>query len=407
MEDIILALKRLFMNDILPLRKAGSEEVGRDFGTVQVLWDGTKFKPYSSSINVFSARLFRQWLSAQEGSGIISGTGLYILLAIIFAAAGNRLRSEIEKITDTGLLLRSSLLRELMEALEGSDRWAKFRLKNAFWYHKGVVLNPDFRKILTEDFKSMGGPTNFSAERAQRTVNNWAKENSAGHIPELLELLRGNMIFAQMIKTKGVWLSPFERMGSRTDLFFPEKGKPVAIEMMRTSGIFRRIKGAEWEAVYLPFGTELFTCILVLPAKGKILKEITEIYEPRIWQREELFFSEEISVTIPIFSLSRVMELGDFLKKMGLQTGFDPEAADFSRMSGEPVWLDQIIQGVHFEVGETGIGDNRFAKTKHQYRSHNPDLPEIIFDRPFYIVVIENQTGLMLLQGIFEGEKSD
>lgn len=404
MEEIILALKRLFMNDILPLKRARAEEFGGDFQQVLFSWDPARLRQYSAVANDFSSRLFHLWYKRQAGSGIISGAGLSVSLALMLYIADRDSEVEIRQMADAAIFPEPAWMGELLEALEHADRWAKFRLKNAIWYHQGIVMNPGIRDTFKNLFKTTGGPLNFSSERASQKVNTWAKETSNGRIHSFLELLQGNMVFAQTIMMKGVWLTPFEKMGSRTDLFFPYDTPPVAIDMMRASGTFAMLKMPDWEAVFFPFGTESFTCIFAMPGKGKKIQDIPEIFEPEKWEKKAAIFQTNISVSIPVFSLNTVTDFRNLLKEMGLRQVFDPENADFSKMSTEPLWLNQVIQGVHFEVNETGIGDNRFAKTKLRQKPIEDSFPELIFNRPFSISIIENQTGLRLLQGVFEGE---
>ncbi|MEZ4772076.1 MAG: serpin family protein [Bacteroidia bacterium] len=404
MEEIILALKRLFMNDILPLKRARAEEFGGHFQQALFSWDPAKFSKYSSAVNDFSSQQFRLWYKHHAGSGMISGAGLSVLLTMMLYISDNDSEQEFREMADPAIFPNPALMGELLEALDRADRWARFRLKNALWYHQGIVMNSGIREAFKNFFQTSGGPLNFSSERAQQKVNSWAKEVSNGRISSFLELLQGNMIFAQMIMMKGVWRNPFEKMGSRTDLFFPYDKRPVAIEMMRASGSFPVLKMPDWEAIFLPFGTESFSCILAMPEKGQKLPDVHGIFEPAKWKKESAISTVDISVSIPLFSLNTVTYFGPLLREMGLSQVFDPEKADFSKMSEEPLWLDQVIQGVHFEVNETGIGDNRFAKTKLRQTPSEPNLPELIFNRPFYIAVIENHTGLLLLQGVFEGD---
>ncbi|MEZ4825979.1 MAG: serpin family protein [Bacteroidia bacterium] len=403
MEELILALKRLLMNDVIPLRQADAEVYGSKFRDITTEWNPLDFRDFAAFVNTFSSRLFVQWLETNKKSGMVSGAGLALLLTIVDFLSEGITKKEIRETMGSGFFPSPALIQKWLEAMEHSDRMAKIQIKNGLWYHEGIQADQEIRGALKTMFQTGGSPQNFSSERSVNIINRWAKEMSVNRIPSLIELLKGNMIFAQIVNIRGVWQYPFEKLSSRADLFYSEDG-PVSIPMMRTEGTFPFLKSDLWDSVFLPLGQNLLTLIVSVPAKGKNLEEMPELFFSGEYAAKPNIRAAAMRVVLPVVSLHTLTDFGFLLKKMGLLSGFDPDTTDFRRFSPEPLWLDQLVQGVSFEINETGVGDNRFARTQINFKPIAPESEQLIIDRPFYLKIVENNTGMILLQGIFMGK---
>jgi len=116
------------------------------------------------------------------------------------------------------------------------------------------------------------------------------------------------------------------------------------------------------------------------------------------------FSKREGHLGLPRFKVEDKMELQDQLKAIGLAVAFDPDHADFSEMAKttERFFIDQVIHKTFMEVNEEGT--EAAAATAVVMRATmapmNPVPPfEMIVNRPFFIVLHDDETGEDLFYG--------
>ncbi|MCB0847950.1 MAG: hypothetical protein KDE26_32070, partial [Bacteroidetes bacterium] len=84
----------------------------------------------------------------------------------------------------------------------------------------------------------------------------------------------------------------------------------------------------------------------------------------------------------------------------GLGLAFDIDRADFSHISNDPIWLDQVIQSVNIDINEKGIGESAKASLYAGPRGEaTRNVKTLRFNKPFIFLLQENMTGLILFMG--------
>jgi len=81
---------------------------------------------------------------------------------------------------------------------------------------------------------------------------------------------------------------------------------------------------------------------------------------------------------------------------MGIRSAYDAGTADFSGMTGEPgLFLQTVQHDAFIEVDENGT-EAHAATGAGMALSHGPT---ITFDRPFFFVIRDRETGAILFIG--------
>ena len=118
---------------------------------------------------------------------------------------------------------------------------------------------------------------------------------------------------------------------------------------------------------------------------------------------------------LPKFQLVAGRSLRAPLETMGMAIAFDPVHADFGGIlpnGGRPdsnLYLSEVLQKTYLEVNEQGTvaaaATGAFVMLTAQ--SVPPPPIEFVVDRPFWVVIRDDKTGLILFMGHIVNPPSD
>jgi serpin B len=106
---------------------------------------------------------------------------------------------------------------------------------------------------------------------------------------------------------------------------------------------------------------------------------------------------------LPRFKVEWESSLNDTLKALGMVEAFDEMRADFSQMvesgSGNRIYITQVKQKSWCEVNEEGTEAAAVTVVAAGVTSVQPDKFSMKVDRPFFFVIRDNSTGVLLFMG--------
>ena len=177
--------------------------------------------------------------------------------------------------------------------------------------------------------------------------------------------------------------------GSVSEVTYLDSCEGVYIEDILYTGFAKPYKGGEYSYVAL------------LPKRKSAfaLKRVIESLD--FGTLKDKISYRDVFVTMPEFEGDFNSDLSGFIKGLGAQTIFTPEA-DFSPMSDVALKLDSIIHKAHIEVGRQGT--KAAAVTMEVVcAGAAPDMDEIRYvtlDRSFVYAIVHNETGLPVFVGV-------
>jgi serine protease inhibitor len=100
---------------------------------------------------------------------------------------------------------------------------------------------------------------------------------------------------------------------------------------------------------------------------------------------------------MPRFEMEYQCDLRNALIAVGMESAFDPQTADFWRMTTnqERMWIDKAFQRSLVELDEQGtraISVSGFAQAR---SSKSRPLLKIVVDRPFLFAIVHEPTGIV------------
>ncbi len=356
-----------------------------------------------------SFKLFTELLKKQPNENIfISPASIAIALDMVYNGASGKNQQAIAKTLE----LQGMTLQEINQAnaalkvtLSNPDPKVQISIANSLWAGEAQPFKPEFIEKIQHFYSAEVKNLNFGAPGASNIINDWVKQNTNGKIDKIVDEIGSDtvLVLLNAIYFKGNWKYPFPREATQQRPFTLLNGAQKQHPMM-----FRQVSNLQYyqnemfQAISLPYGEGRLSMYIFLPFKGVSLKTFYESLNAENWQKwlnqfdspDKSDHSGEILIGLPRFKLEYSIELNDALKALGMEIAFR-EGADFSAMTPSPLQIDLVQHKTFVEVNEEGT--EAAAVTGAGMTRGIPD--EMIVDRPFFLVIRDNQTGTILFMG--------
>jgi serine protease inhibitor len=279
-------------------------------------------------------------------------------------------------------------------------------LADSLWYQQGVDLKPEFTAACTNYFLAATGALDFTSPQAAVTINDWAEKNTHGRIKDIVQSPVDPMtrvILANAIYFKGRWAHEFDKVLTKDRAFTTPDGVVEQVAMMQQHGHFDYFRGSGYQAVRLPYAGGRLQMLLLLPGTNSSIQQILGGFDGSTWQNKVLpqFQNHDGTVILPRFKLNFDIRLNSPLEALGIKQAFSANA-NFSAMSDEPLYLNEVKQKSFVEVNEEGTEAAAVTTaTFHALAIMQPEKPfEMILDHPFFFVIGDATTHSILFMGV-------
>ncbi len=356
----------------------------------------------------FAFDLFQQVVSEKPQANIfISPFSVSTVLQMINNGAAGATKQEMEQVLHTGGLPPEQLnpaSKSLNQSLKAQTN-VTLELANAIWYKRGIPLKPPFVSVNKEFFDAELGAVDFNNPQSAQTINDWADRSTHGKIQDVVRWPfdpATRMVLANAIYFKGKWERPFDKKSTKPHPFYPADGDQKEVATMWQHGRFAYHNGDDFQAVRLPYAGRRLCMDVFLPATNSSLAKLLARFNARPERDKVLaeFREREGTLALPRFKLEYSVRLNDALESLGMRRAF--HGADFSAMSDESLEVSEVKQKSYVEVNEEGTEAAAVTTGIMQTTAIlQPQLPfEMIVDRPFFFVILDNRTQSVLFMGV-------
>ncbi|MGW0029698.1 serpin family protein [Streptomyces sp. NPDC003314] len=326
-----------------------------------------------------------------DGDFVVSPVGLWLALGAVAVGARGRTAEELRGLLGVEGEAAAGAVAGAGRRLAGTDGLA---VATGVWAR--VAVREEFRRGLPGvRFGELGGG-------AQEELDAWVREATGGRIDGLPLGLDGSeaLVLLNALALKASWAVAFPRSLTRDEPFTDGDGVTRPVPTMR-----RRIPSASvWSVdgatvVELACAGERAARVrFVLGAEGAGPGEVL----PAAWAGDrEPLGADAVDLLLPRFTLRTRTEANAHLAALGLDLALRP-GADFSGLSPEDLYVDEVVQEALVEVAEEGVEAAAVTQVR-MARSAAPPRHErverIAFDRPFGVVVLDAEGELPLFTG--------
>lgn len=362
----------------------------------------------------FAVNLFKN-VSAkdQDKNEIMSPVSIALALALLENGADGKTRDELKRvlIENGGSADVLSTYRSLQQQLRISDEKTKLTIANGLFQDKDLKLKPDYMSSTKDCYETEIDQVDFrnQLEQTREKVNQWVSDKTSQKIPELFKKDSLNqddkMVLANAIYFKASWKNSFDKKATKQDTFY-KNGRDQdkqTVQYMHETSSHRHAESDDLTALELAYDHKDLAMVVVLPKArdglrnlekrltGKQLRDIISRMEQR-----------KVKVQLPKFGIRSRIDLKDTLSKMGLESMFSNNNANFDRMSETPLKVDSGVHEAYITVNENGTeaaAATGFAMNARSMPIQPVDPVSFVADHPFLYAVVHKGTGAIVFLG--------
>lgn len=363
--------------------------------------------------NDFAFRFFNK--ARTNKSLILSPLSVTYALGMLNNGAAGQTQQEINTVlgfddVDAQNAFCLKMINELYKA-GYMDNTTKASIANTIFVNQGQgwQLQYDFSHTVNQYYYAYPQSREFYDGETRNVINKWASDQTNGMIDEILKEDEFNpdavSYLLNAIYFKGMWKDPFKVDDTREEVFagYSTTG---TVQMMHKKD--ERMDYAEndlYQTVSLLFGNGSYQIQLFLPREGKILDDVLESLNGQNWQIQG-YSNYDVDLKMPRFETSTSQDLIEVMSELGMPTAFSPTEADFSNLctnnQGQNLYIELLKQVAKIKLDEQGA--EAAAVTIGGYAgSSMPKFVNFHANRPFFYLISEQSTGIILFMGQYMG----
>jgi serine protease inhibitor len=351
----------------------------------------------------FAFAIFKQINRTEADKNVfISPLSISTALAMLYQGADNDTKDEIAQTlnySEIEITKLNSDYRSLLNHLKNGDSFVELNIGNSVWYDDGFHVKPDFLKTNQEAFDAEIKGLDFTKADAADTINLWISNVTQGMIDKMVDPpLTGVMYLINAIYFKGAWTNPFDPNLTQKSTFKTESGKTNPVDMMYSNTAADFGKGTDYSAIRLPYGKQQISMYCVLPAEGLAIDNfISGLTVDKFNEiKRSLSARSFFDVKLPKFKMAYgAKSLKTVLNRLGMNKAFNFGQADFSGISNEPLWVDDVLHKAVIDVNEEGTT----AAATTIIIMPTATMDRFLANRPFLFFIVDDATGSILFMG--------
>ncbi|XP_063889622.1 leukocyte elastase inhibitor-like isoform X1 [Scylla paramamosain] len=348
----------------------------------------------------------------KPGNVVISPLSISALLSILMMGSAGHTHRELRRglrFEDTHSESDVHLgFQRLMEDLSSDGPDVTLNVANGLFLQRGAGIIYDFTQKARTHYNSVVSTLDFhnSSVASTKTINNWVNESTSGMIPNLFTQPLDPLTTFVAVNTvffNGKWLTPFDPMMTKDREFDTGAGK-VQVPMMSGTFTLNYINIPELEAhmAAFPYKGGRQAMYIILPT-GQPTSNLEPLEQDLTAEKINSLIGKmtplEMRVGLPRMRLSFKSSLRDTLKKLHMGSMFNPAAANFSRLTTLPVWVDDVVHETVIEVTEEGT--KAAAATGSEF-NRKGSYKAFIVNRPAIFFIRDEVSGVPLFWGKLE-----
>jgi len=231
--------------------------------------------------NDFGFELFKEVCDLAGGKNLmISPLSVSYALGMTYNGAQEATLQAFNDVLHFGDLSQEEVnesYKDLMDQLLNLDDKVEFSLANSIWYKEGFEVFPEFIQTNLDYFDAAVEEVSFSDPATVDIINQWIEDKTNDRIQDMLDRIPEDaiMYLINAIYFNATWKYEFEKTETREGEFTLSDQSHHQVEYMNVSGNFQYTSNEDFTAVDLPYGDSAFSMLVMLPAAGITVADLT------------------------------------------------------------------------------------------------------------------------------------
>jgi len=354
------------------------------------------------SANVFYSPYSISLALAMTYNGANGNTASQMAQALRFTLPADRLNAAFDAV-DLALASRKNALDSNGNKVTGFQ----LNVADSLWADKTLVMQQPFVDTLGQSYGAAVRLVDYvtATESARQAINGWVSDQTNAKIIDLIG--EGDidsttrLVLANAIYFNAQWSTPFEPSSTHAEAFTRLDGSAVTENGMSQTLETSFAHGDGWQAVQIPYVGDQTAMVLVVPDAGnfpQIEKSLSGDFVQGVFAG---LSGANVNVTIPKFTIKgATVHLKDTLEALGMKDAFDPNAADFSKMSvQQKLYVGDVLHQAFVSVDEKGTEAAAATAVVMKAGAAPGDPVSIDANRPFFFFVRDIPTNTVLFVG--------
>ena len=358
---------------------------------------------FKSAYGNFSVELLKKCFDGKSNT-LISPLSVSSALAMTANGANGQTKDEMEKVLGSGMPLDE--LNKYLSSFSGSlTSGEDFKLKNAnsIWFIKDNNFNVNNEFLQTNaDFYHAEIYKRAYNDEIVNDINNWVSEHTDGMIDKLLDNgdALSNIALINATAFNAVWETYYFDNFVEDGTFTDANGNEQSVTML-ISEESEYINGDNCTGFIKKYKGGKYGFAAILPDSNVSISDfVGSLNGDKLFKMLQNAESTNIVAKIPKFEYEYRAELSEALKALGMPTAFS-DSADFSGISGDKLLISDVLHKTKISVTEEGT---RAVAATGVVMSAAPDSDkQVILNRPFMYMILDNETMLPLFAGVYTG----
>jgi serpin B len=372
----------------------------------------TKSAEFAKQGNDFAFNFIDRVNGVTQGDFIISPLSMQFLLGMILDGAQGQTADEICSVLGYGageVVAVNEYCQAMLQQLPNMDKKTKLAIANAIVVNQNYPLLDSYKSTVGKHYDAEVANMDFDdISGSTKKINKWCSDHTNGLITEIIKNVNPEMLayLLNAMYFKSEWKQKFPKGNTSNETFTAEDGTKKSVPMMKMEKSFTYQDNDVLRTVRLPYGNGVFSMMVILPAEGKTLADVTGYLNGKEWNAfVSNLVSCDVDLWLPKFETQFRIKLNDILCAMGMPTAFDKNLADFTAMSSISPYLSYVQQDAIIKVDEEGTEAAVVSSAGMMPTSAGPG-DHIVFhaDHPFLYLITESSTGAILFAGKYSGK---
>lgn len=363
---------------------------------------------FKSAYGNFSVELLKKCFDGKSNT-LISPMSVSTALTMTANGANGQTKDEMEKVLGSGMSLDE--LNKYLSSFGGSLTSGEgFKLKNAnsIWFRdeeNRLTVEKDFLQKNADYFGAAIYKRAFDNATCKE-INSWVNDNTDGMIDKILDNIPDEaiMYLINAVSFDAEWENVYKENDIADGKFTNSEDKLMKVTMLCSDesiylededckGFIKQYKDGKYSFAAILPGDDIKSFITSL--SGEKLSKILGSAEDCI-----------VEVKLPKFGYEYSSKLNDALSALGMPTAFDQNNADFSGIGKSTmgnISIGEVIHKTKIEVNEKGTKAGAAALVEIVDEGCVIAEKQVILNRPFMYMILDNETMLPLFAGIYTG----
>ena len=350
----------------------------------------------------FSLALYREsGKEVEENENfLVSPLSAATALGMTAIGADGNTRAQFEEMFGLSIEDMSAYMSSYLTALAAEEKDVKLAIANSIWFDHSFIVSRDFLSANKAYYRAQMYSMDFGDKKTADAVNDWVKKNTDGMIEKLVDAFEPGIVMCLVnaVCFDAAWEEKYEK-SDIIDGAFHGKNGDTAVKMLcstelryletedGTRGMMKNYKGGKYAfAAFLP------------DEKMDIDAFVSSLSGTRFLSLMENMRYERVQVRLPKFSYDCDLSLVKPLMALGLTDAFDGKA-DFRGISGEQLFISDVIHKTHIELDEAGTKAAAVTGVLMEATGMPSPMSSLILNRPFVYAIVDTETNLPIFIG--------